>query len=143
MSYMYEGTAATDQVITAFSPVLASSTGAKTYVPICGTNAKVHVLECGFIPLTTSVTSAMTLQVTVSSVASGSFTGGVLVTSGTGTFASGVMQVPGAICSVALGGLSSTAIVPRGTVLEFITSGGHISTVAGMCYAVVRYVSSQ
>ncbi len=142
MSYMYEGTAATDQVITAFSPTLAASSGAKTYVPLGGTAAKIHVLECGFIPLTTSVTSAMTLQVTISSVSSGSFSGGVLVTSGTGTFASGVLA-PGAICSVALGGLSSTAIVPRGTVLEYITSGGHISTVAGMCYAVIRYVSSQ
>lgn len=136
MSFMYEGHPSADQTITAYSPTAFSAAGQTCYLPV---PFRAHVMECGFIPITSSVTSAITMQVRLSSVAGGSFTD-VLVASGSGTFASGAL-VKGAVASVSLDG---TSIVPKGSQLEFTHSGGFNSAQGGCtCYVVVRRAASQ
>ncbi len=137
MTFMYENTPSGDQTITALSPTAFSAAGQTTVIPV---PFRGRLMECGFLPITSSVTSAITLQVDLSSVSAGTFTGGVMVASGTGTFASGVMAL-GAVCSVALSGAN---ILPAGSQLKFTHSGGFTSAQGGAtCYVVIRRAESQ
>lgn len=132
MSFVYRGHPSCDETITGYSPTAFSAAGQTCYIPV---PYRAHIMECGFIPITSSVTSAITLQVSLSSVAGGSFVSGGVVASGTGTFASGALT-KGAIASVSLDG---TVIVPKGSQLEFIHSGGFNSAQGGCTvYAVIR-----
>ena len=136
MSFMYEGHPSADHVITAYSPTAFSAAGQTCYMPI---PYRAYITECGFIPITSSVTTQVTLQVSLSSVAGGSFVSGGVVASGTGTFASGALT-KGAVASVAV----SNLLVPKGSQLEFTTSGGTNSLQGGCTiYAVVRRAESQ
>jgi hypothetical protein len=93
------------------------------------------VLECGFTPAGSDVTSAITMAVAIgnqlSSTAS-SFTN--IITSTLGTFAS-TNAIEGLTCSVVP---PSASFGQRGDVLQFSFSGGQTSALGASVYAIIR-----
>ncbi len=131
MGFVYEGDATCDAVVTGFCSNALASAGADAVILM---PYRAHVMECGFIPQGASVTSATTMAVSLASNVVTSATFVSLITSGLGTFASGVLAV-GAVASVILSG---TTILPKGASLKFTMSGGQSATIAAQVYAIVR-----
>lgn len=120
-----------DVTVTIYHPTLGTPGGASVYglSPVRG-----RILEAGFVP-NTAVTSATTLAVAtdphLDSTAS-SFTN--VITSTLGTFSSTNLHL-GAPASVVP---ASPAYVTEGTTIQWTTSGGNTSTIAGTVYAKIR-----
>ncbi len=138
MSFVYTENANCDQIISHVLSNAFISTGATIYLVA---PYRARVMEAGFIPLTGSVVSNTTFQVKVGDnvTAGTSSFGTVLIASGTGTFASGTVEV-GQFASVSLTG---TTILKRGDALQCIMSGGHASSSAATVYAILRRTVSQ
>ncbi len=131
MGFVYEGDATCDAVVTGFCSNGLASAGADAIVVI---PYRAHIMECGFAAQGASVTSTTTMAVLLASNVVTSTTFVSLITSGTGTFASGVLAV-GAVASVVLTG---STIVPKGASLKFTMSGGQSATIGAQVYAIIR-----
>jgi len=122
----------TDKVITGVISNAGTSTGANGFIPV-PYRGRVTEVGCLFNSL---VASAVTLTVLQYTAAGTGVASAVVVTSGTGTFASQVL-LEGMTASVLESQYPKISVV-QGDVLKFTTSGGTASTISANIYAVIR-----